>query len=159
PLAELDDGDDGDFDRSLAVPTGSPTAISCEEARRVVAQARTGIAAIAPAVDAAKFAEAANDWLDPHGLWSVAPDSPVAAVLKTNAARLLAELEAAPDAGPCTAAEDVAGELMAWTTKLRGLFDEAFREASSGKAVAPGSAEAFRLASTPPFEEGTVTRA
>ena len=28
-------------------------------------------------VDAAAFAEGVADWLDPHGLWSAAPDAPV----------------------------------------------------------------------------------
>jgi carboxyl-terminal processing protease len=159
PLLEQDDpGDDGDFDRSLAVPTGAPSAIACDDARRVVAQALAGIAAPVAPVDPAKFADALTDWLDPHGLWSVAPDSPVAVRIKSLAARVLGELEAPPESAPCVAAEEIGAELLTWTGKLRAVYDDGFREGRSGRLLAAGSAEAFRLASFAPFEEGPVTR-
>src|ERR1700730_16027219 len=62
--------------RAFRVPTGQAPALSCEAARAVIAQARSQLAYPPEAVDAKSFAEAAADWLDPYGLWSVAPDAP-----------------------------------------------------------------------------------
>ena len=158
PIEQDDPGDDGDFDHSLAVPTGAPSAVACDDARRVVAQALSGIAAPVAPVDPAKFADALTDWLDPHGLWSVAPDSPVAVRIKSLAPRVIGELEAPPESASCVAAEEIGAELTSrGPGKLRAVYDEAFREGRSGKPLAAGSAEAFRLASVAPFEEGPVT--
>src|SRR6202034_589881 len=89
------------LDRGLVMPTGLPTEVACDDARTVVQQARTSLAGPVAPVDAAKFAVAASDWLDPHGLWSVAPDAPLGALLRRSSERLLAELEAPPGSGPC----------------------------------------------------------
>ena len=87
--------DPNSLDRGLVMPTGKPTEMACDDARTVVQQARTSLAGPATPIDAAKFASATSDWLDPHGLWSVAPDAPIGPLVQRNAERLLAELEAA----------------------------------------------------------------
>ena len=145
--------EDGELDRAVLLPTGAPTSLDCDEARQVVAQARSNMAAPPGTIDAAKFAEATADWLDPHGMWSGAADAPPGAAVRRVADRLLAEIEAPPGSGPCTAALEVGVDLQAWASHLRGLFDEAYR------AAAPRPpADGFALASATPFEDGAVTR-
>ncbi|APR85362.1 Periplasmic protease [Minicystis rosea] len=138
------------------MPKGDPTSVSCDDARTVVHQARTSLAAPVAPIDAAKFAAATNDWLDPHGLWSVAPDAPVGQLLRRNGDRLLADLEAPVGAGPCTAARSLGQELVAWSDELRALFDQAEREARSRPV--PDRREAWKLATATPFEDGAVSR-
>jgi carboxyl-terminal processing protease len=132
------------------VPTGEAPALSCEDARGIVAQSRAQLAYAPEPVDAKAFADATADWLDPYGLWSVAPDTPVTDVFDARASELLAELESkAPR--DCAAARVVGAELATWVDELRRIFDEA--------AAAPGTLEdAATAASTPTFEGVTVTR-
>jgi carboxyl-terminal processing protease len=167
------------LDRGLMLPTGAPTSLGCDEARAVVAQARMSMAAPPAPVDAAKFSEATSDWLDPHGLWSVAPDAPVGPAVRREAAQLLAELQALPGSGPCSAAERVGVELERWSGELRTIFEQGLTEGSRAPAPAPAPAPAaaragasgplgekagpaprsgFALASSTPFEEGPITR-
>jgi carboxyl-terminal processing protease len=148
--------DQNALDRGLVMPSGDPTALGCDEARTVVQQARTSIAAPVAPVDAAKFAAATVDWLDPHGLWSVAPDAPIGASLRRNADRLLAELEAEPGAGPCSVALALGTDLTAWTNELRAVFDLSARDAEQ-RAGPIDRREAWKLASATPFEDGAVT--
>lgn len=147
--------DRGSNDRGLVMPTGEPTALLCDDARTVVQQARTSLAAPTAPVDAAKFAAATNDWLDPHGLWSVAPDAPVGGMLRRQAERLLADLEAAPGSGPCTAAQELGAALATWAERLRDDFDQAEREA---RGRSKDRREAWKVATETPFEDGAVTR-
>jgi carboxyl-terminal processing protease len=147
----------GGLDRGLVMPTGRPTEVSCDDARTVVLQARTSLAGPVAPVDAAKFAVATSDWLDPHGLWSVAPDAPIGALVRRNADRLLAELEATPGSGPCPVSRTIGAEMVAWADTLRAVFDEGERDGrEKGKAL--DGREAWRLASATPFEDGAVTR-
>lgn len=148
--------DQGPLDRGLAQPTGEPTALSCDDARMIVQQARSSMAAPVSGVDAAKFAEAAADWLDPHGLWSIAPDAPVGGELRHNGERLLAELQAPVGAGSCVAALEVGGDLVAWSDELRKVFAQGEQE-GVGKGATLRSGEAWKLASSTPFEDGAVT--
>src|ERR1700690_3715684 len=67
------------------LPNGRAPALTCEAARAVVAEGRGKLAHEPDSVDARALAEAAADWLDPYGLWSVAPDTPVAAVFLRRA--------------------------------------------------------------------------
>lgn len=150
---EVGSCEDGELDRAVLLPTGEPTSLSCDDARQIVAQARATIAAPALTVDSAKFAEATADWLDPHGMWSVAPDAPPGPSVRRAAERLLAELEAAPGSGPCRAALEVGAELQAWAAELRRAFDEGQRS-----AAARSLHEGHALASATPFEDGAVTR-
>lgn len=158
-------------ERRLTLPNGAPTALSCSAARRIVAQARGSLASTPPPVDPVKLADATIDWLDPHGLWSVAPDTPAGAALRAASAELLAEIEAAPGAGPCETAQRVGEELARWMTTVRGAFDAGFRDARSSAAEpraahVPGSPraagswpdDAWSAASSSPFESGAVTR-
>ncbi len=148
--------DQNALDRGLILPTGEATALGCDDARTIVLQARTSMAADVPAVDAAKFAEATADWLDPHGLWSVAPDAPAGALVKRNADRLLVELQQSPGAGPCAAALEVGGELSTWSDELRRVFDQGARDGAE-KSAPRSITEAWKLASSTPFEDGAVT--
>jgi carboxyl-terminal processing protease len=105
-------------------------------------------------VDARALAEAAADWLDPYGLWSVAPDAPIAAAFDRRAAGLLADIEGKSEGkslGDCDTARALGASLVAWTGELRGVFDEA--TAGDG-----GAEDAFTAASAPAFEGATVTR-
>lgn len=142
----------------LVLPTGAPASLTCEAARTIVAQVRTNMAAEVGPIDAAKFADGAVDWLDPHGLWSVAPDAPVSALVRREAEHLLADLEAAPSAGPCQAAEAVGAALASWTKVLRATYDEAYREGSREDRAPQKPAEVWRTVSAAPFEDGPVTR-
>jgi carboxyl-terminal processing protease len=149
--------DQSSLDRGLVMPTGKPSEIACDDARTVVAQARSSLAGPVAPVDAAKFAAATSDWLDPNGLWSVAPDAPIGNLVKRSADRLLAELEAEPGSGPCTVARALGVEMVAWSDELRALFDEGEHEGHA-KGRGMDLREAWKLASSTPFEDGTVTR-
>jgi carboxyl-terminal processing protease len=97
-------------------------------------------------VDSRALAEAAADWLDPYGLWSVAPDTPVAAAFVRRAPQLLAELEGR-GSRDCSAAHSLGGDLVAWVSELRKLFDD---ERASPSPNEDGVA--------PVFEGALVTR-
>ncbi len=143
-------------ERRLTLPTGAPTALSCDDARRIVAQARSSLAALPPAVDAVKLGEATVDWLDPHGLWSVAPDTPAGPLLRGAAAELLAEIEAPAGSGPCATADAVGAELSRWMETVRGSFDAGRAEIAARPRGL--SAEAWGAMAASPFESGAVTR-
>jgi carboxyl-terminal processing protease len=141
-------------ERALVAPTGEPPAIDCDGARKIVAQARTGLAVPADAVDAEKFAAAVSDWLDPHGLWSVAPDAPIARVLAAN--DLAHDIEAAPGSGKCEAALAVGNELARWVGDLRGEIVGS--RAGARRSPTSQRRHRFELASSTPFEDGAVTK-
>jgi len=132
------------------VPTGDAPALACEEARAVVMQARTQLAYAPDPVETKVFADATADWLDPYGLWSVAPDTPVAAAFDARASDLLAEVEGR---GPhdCPAAHALGGDLVKWVAELRTVFDEARAAPATGE-------DASTAAGAPSFEGATVTR-
>jgi carboxyl-terminal processing protease len=155
--AESADAYDPAADRRLTMPTGAPTTLECDEGRRIVAQARTSLAAAPPVIDAARFGDAAADWLDPHGLWSVAPDAPAGPLLRKSAAELLAELEAPPGSGPCTTAKKVGAELSKWMGEVRREFDAGAARASAKPRAGLGP-EVWSAATAAPFESGPVTR-
>lgn len=142
---------DAPADRRLTMPSGAPTALDCDEARRIIGQARASLASPPPAVDAVKLGEAAADWLDPHGLWSVAPDAPAGPTLRRLSAELLAEIEAAPGSGPCSAAHAVGVDLSAWMDVLRAGFDVGVAEGARSRG------QAWSAATASPFESGAVT--
>lgn len=143
----------------LVLPTGAPAALSCDAARTIITQVRTNLAAPVTDVEAAKFADGVVDWLDPHGLWSIAPDAPVAPLVHREGERLLRELEAAPNGGPCDSAEVVGASLAAWMKTLRVAFDEGLREGRpEGRAPQRSPAEVWRTVTAAPFEDGPITR-
>ncbi|MFO0658760.1 MAG: S41 family peptidase [Polyangiaceae bacterium] len=139
--------------RSLRTPTGNPASLRCEEARRVVRQAREQLASTPARVDPRPFGEAVIDWLDPHGLWSASPDAPVAPAIRRRARDLVAELESNDPAAACPAAQEIGEWLGIWVRELRAI---AVKAEENAKAMTP--AEAVSLASSPIFEEGPIQR-
>jgi len=127
--------------------------LSCREARRVVAQARFHLAAEPQSVDPRALADATVDWLDPHGLWSAAPDAPLATFLRRRARELLGELEAPGDRGACHVADEAGALVATWVANMAVVFEEAERRAEPATP-----ADAFRLASEPAFEDRAVAR-
>jgi carboxyl-terminal processing protease len=125
-LAPPDAGEDEDEEPAYAfrVPTGKPAELSCGEARRVIAQVRTGLAYEPDSVSPHALAAGAADWLDPHGLWSAAPDSPIQARIEKRADELVAEMEGRVG-DDCPAAREVGDALMTWVDLLRTRFDQA----------------------------------
>ena len=119
---EDEEEDDGAY--AFRLPTGRPAELSCDQARRVVAQVRTGLAYEPDGVAPHALATGAADWLDPHGLWSAAPDSPIEARIEKRGGDLLAEMEARVG-DDCPAALDVGTLLRSWVGELRGRFDRA----------------------------------
>jgi len=150
----LGPGDDTE-DRSLRMPSGEPPALTCDQARRIITQARTSLANPAEPMDIAKVASATSDWLDPHGLWSVAPDSPITQVIDAKSAELTAELEAPAGSGPCRAAEEIATSLASWVDELDDVVQA---ERDNVRAAPHDLRHAWETVSRTPFEDGTVTR-
>ncbi len=123
------------------LPSGQPALLTCLDARRIVEQVRTTLAYAPRAVPPEAFATATADWLDPYGLWSASPDSPVPAALELRAADILRELESA-DRGPCSASRAVGDALVPWNRELLGRFDDAraqARAALKGSSVRPST--------------------
>ncbi|MET0592431.1 MAG: S41 family peptidase, partial [Polyangiaceae bacterium] len=139
--------------RSLQLPTGMPTGLSCRDARRVVAQARLHLAADPEHLDPKAIADATVDWLDPHGLWSASPDAPLLAFLRQHAREFVREIEAPPERGGCPVAEEAGAVMATWMAGLTTIFDEAAQQA---EALPPR--EAFQVAVDPPFEDRGVAR-
>lgn len=109
-----------------------------------------------PAVSpgAREFADHTADWLDPHGLWSAAPDSPIKHSLEQHALGLLAELEADPHSqSECDAAAAVARVVRDWVAEIG-------RELDTGRKSAPrvSRERVFLLAEASVFQDDPVTR-
>jgi len=116
------DSDDDERAYSFRVPSGEPASLTCDAARAIVNQARTSLAYDPEPVEVSALAAGTADWLDPHGLWSAAPDAPVAAALAHHGAALVHELEG-PSVADCAAAREVGAVLMAWVGDLEKRFD------------------------------------
>ncbi len=115
----LDEHDDG-TPRPLRVPTGRTPVVSCEQAKAIIGHAREALAYPPPRVDTRKFATAVVDWLDAYGLWSAAPDAPVARVLEQHAEQTVLELERSYVG--CTSVKASGDVLASWTAELRATF-------------------------------------
>ncbi|NUP06400.1 MAG: hypothetical protein HOW73_10115 [Polyangiaceae bacterium] len=155
PPPQVDNDVECEPARGLVFPTGEAPALACDQARRIVAQARSNLATPAEPVDRKRFVFATSDWLDPHGLWSVAPDAPVQALLTKVGPSLLAELEAAPGSGPCAAAEQVGQTLATWVGSVR---KELLDARALGQRLPIDPKKRWEIASSTPFEDGKVTR-
>ncbi len=138
----------------LRPPLEQPVQLSCEAARRVVAQARLQLVEPPGKVDPKEFAATLADWLDPHGLWSAAPDAPLPAVFEQHARAILGTLERGDRSG-CEAARVAGTRLAQWVTELRGLYDAARSDAASNH-FEPHST--WTTASEPIFPTGPVQR-
>ena len=88
---------------AFRLPSGRAPALSCTAARAIVSQARSQLSHAPEPVDPRGLADSTADWLDPYGLWSVAPDSPVATAFDRRASAVLADLEGR-SGGNCPAA-------------------------------------------------------
>lgn len=147
PQGPKDDEDEDGIGSGYAfhMPTGKPSTLTCEDARRVVAQVKSTMAAPPTAVDARAFAESTSYWLDPHALWSVAPDAPHDP-FKREVEALLPELEGTR--GPCARADASGAVLGKWVGDLRAAFDEARAkgdraDATAAAAPLPSSGDAL----------------
>lgn len=139
----------------LSLPTGAPASLSCESARAIIAQVRENLAAVTPPVDPEKFAAGAADWLDPHGLWSAAPDAPIASIFEREAEQLLRELESQAPSNSCPTAASIGAALAEWMTDLRGAFQKGMQIDNA----APSSiADAWHTVCRGPFQDGPITR-
>ena len=98
---------------------------------RIAAQARTQLAQPPHPVDPIQFATYTADWLDPHGLWSAAPDSPIGSALQQSASLLLSSLQNPNDPRGCPTAVALGSELARWVQNLRTVFDENLRVPST----------------------------
>jgi carboxyl-terminal processing protease len=136
----------------LVAPTGRPAAISCATARAIVREVRARFATPIERPPVPLFADLVVSWLDPHGLWSDAPDAPTAARIGAESAALLAEIEADPASSrPCHAAAVLGDALASWLGELGVEYDRARNEAPALSAP-----EATTLALLSPFQDEGV---
>ena len=132
-LPKMDPNDDShDDERSyiFRIPSGEPTALSCEEARTIVEQVRAGLAYAPDGVPTAAFATSAADWLDPHGLLSLAKDAPTARAMARAAPELIADIEGKRRRS-CESALAPGATLEQWSNELRDAFDRGRRSPGS----------------------------
>jgi carboxyl-terminal processing protease len=147
-LAEV--GDPGHF----ALPSGAPLGISCDEAQRVVSFLHRELSTPGIAPLPQELVEAWAGRLDPHGLWSAAPDSPLQSQLVSSAAEMLSSLQARLPG--CPAAGRIALAFESWSSELSRVYQAAF---DSSRLRAPLALdEVFRLAAEPIYEDDPVTR-
>jgi carboxyl-terminal processing protease len=140
--------------RAMLLPSGAPTRISCGEAEQVTAFLQRELAAPPIAPTPAELAELWGGMLDPHGLWSAAPDSPLPSELALAAQQMLGSLH--DQAAGCIGAERVARAWGPWQKSLLAVYDQAFDLARARAPLADD--EVFRLAAEPIFEDDPVTR-
>jgi carboxyl-terminal processing protease len=141
-------------ERRMLLPRGTSPRISCAEAQQATLFLARELAAPAIAPTAAELAAMWSVLLDPHGLWSASPDSPLFGELERNAPAMLASLH--ERRGGCAAADDVARAFQAWSSELGQIYDVAFDVAR--RRPARRAAELFQLVAAPLFEDDPVTR-
>lgn len=138
--------------RGATRPSGALVRLSCHSARRIVTQVRGRLALPPTAPDAGSFALGLVDWLDPHGLWSAAPDSPVGPLARARAVAMVRELEESPESShPCEIAQELGAGVRGWVSELRGEFDR-----GQARATPLGRRQALELLRTTPFEDEPV---
>ncbi|MCA9594254.1 MAG: hypothetical protein KC776_13110 [Myxococcales bacterium] len=136
--------------RPLSMPTGGPAVLGCRDARRVVSEVRARLAAPAGEPIPNAFASATTGWLDPHGLWSAAPDAPAKALIRRHAAELIAEIEKSPrDGSDCTVAREIGRATQLWVNDLRKIYESATSDSPK---------RAYPLATAAVFEDDPVQR-
>ena len=113
----------------MKVPSGDQPRLSCAQARAIVAEVRRRLPAEPPRVSASAFADLWADWFDPYGLWSAAPDAPLADGARAHAAAFLTELESGGANAPCPVALALGAQSKHWVDGLRGVFEQARAEA------------------------------
>ncbi len=121
-----DDSHDDERSYVFRIPSGEPTALTCEEARTIVDQVRAGLAYAPEGVQPPTFATSAADWLDPHGLLSLAKDAPTSKAIARAAPELIADLEGRRRRS-CESALVPGAILESWSNELREAFDRGRR--------------------------------
>ncbi|HEY4102471.1 MAG TPA: S41 family peptidase [Polyangiaceae bacterium] len=142
PKVELE----AETERPLQVPKGDPPRLNCAQARAIVAEVRSKLPVDPPRVNAEQFADLWVDWFDPHGLWSAAPDSPLADAARAHEGELLNDIERAAASTPCSAALGLGSATKHWVDDLRGVFENARSQAkpvSVSRALAGVNEPAF----------------
>lgn len=156
PADPSDDSHDDERSYVFRIPSGEPTALSCEEARTIIDQVRAGLAYTPENVSTSAFATSTSDWLDPHGLLTLAKDAPTARAITKAAPELLADIEGRRRRS-CEGAMAPAAALEQWAATLREAFDRGRGSVANGdKATAaleplPPTGSAREIA----FEIGT----
>ncbi len=145
-LAEAAQGE-----RPLKVPSGEAPRLSCAQAQAIVREVRRRLPAEPAAVRSSVFADLWTDWFDPHGLWSAAPDAPLADAARARAASLVAELESS--SAPCAVALELGADAKRWVDSLRSVFEQARSEAPAARF-----ASALAQVNEPSFEDDAVSR-
>ena len=143
-----DDSHDDERSYIFRIPSGEPTALSCEEARTIIDQVRAGLAYAPEGVPVAPFATSAADWLDPHGLLTLAKDAPTARVIAKAAPELIADIEGKRRRS-CESALGPGATLEQWSNELRDAFDRGRQ--------APGTVD-VKVASLEPLPPTGVAR-
>lgn len=123
PAEPSDDSHDDERSYVFRIPSGEPTALSCEEARTIVEQVRQGLAYAPEGVAAPAFATSTADWLDPHGLLTLAKDAPTARAIAKAAPELIRDIEGRRRRS-CEGALAPATALEQWAATLRDQFDK-----------------------------------
>jgi carboxyl-terminal processing protease len=131
PKPRPDTQDDHDDERSYVfrMPSGEPTALTCDEAKTIVDQVRAGLAYVPESVRPNALATSTADWLDPHGLLSLAKDAPTARAITRATPEILADIEGRRQRN-CSSALAPGAALEQWTGELRDAFDRGRREKS-----------------------------
>jgi carboxyl-terminal processing protease len=148
--------DEDDRAYSFRIPSGEPSSLTCEAARSVIAQARGNLAYEAEPISPHALAVSTADWLDPHGLWSAATDSPVAAVIEQHGVALLRDLETETGTH-CQAAREVGRALVPWILELSRRFDKE-RQVALHDTKSDTRATLLLAAQGSPFDDDTQAR-
>lgn len=130
-------------------PSGEIPALTCDEARNIVAQVGEELAFDPPSVRAPAFASSVSDWLDPHGFWAASSSSPPYSAITKNSSALSAEILASH--GECTAAREVGKSLAHWIDDLRRRYDARLQH--------PNATSLTEAASDPILDDATTTHA
>ncbi|MGC4091680.1 MAG: S41 family peptidase [Polyangiaceae bacterium] len=140
-------------ERLLVAPTGDPPRLSCREARGVVAEMHQRFAGTPSSPRPRDFGRFVSGWLDPHGLWSAAPDAPLGRALREQAEALLDEIRKGEDSNePCAVALALGEQLSQWSGELRDAFDQARL-----RAPVVSKRAALRQLFAPAFQDDPVT--
>lgn len=140
--------------RALSLPSGATPHISCQDAQRVAAFLQRELAAPPIVPPASELGELWAGMLDPHGLWSAAPDSPLPGELSRAAPDMLSSLF--DQSGACAGADQVAAAWQPWQQRSLAAYDAAF---AAARTAAPRTVERlFQLVAEPIFEDDPVTR-
>lgn len=124
----------------FALPSGALAELSCDDARRIVAQVRASLAYVPERPRPRRLSEALVDWIDPHGLLALADDAVTAPALEIAAEPLLGDFEA-NRVRTCDAAARPARFLARFSAELGALWDGAYSAAVADPELARRAAE------------------